>query len=261
LVQLKEAFENFLSKQNTTKEQEISRYEQQIESLRDLLDETNLEKWIQSLGLPATQVSVPQLQHELRKYFSLEDGVTKEPHWGKRTKEKDEDAKSHYSENKLHVRAHVKTNVARVQKTFASKGPKTSENKSSAKNQLRMEKVPRDYGSCLKLHEFHGRSLIFQEETLANRLWEKFRGMSTPEQVAVVVAITVATAALGYVSWQILAFAFPALFEVNAYWIEVLAQWFIQRQESTFHLLQHTAQNAKPLSTAWANQYLLWKYV
>jgi len=43
--------------------------------------------------------------------------------------------------------------------------------------------------------------------------------------------------------------------------VEIGIEAFKQRQEPAFHLLLSHAEQAKPMSYAWANQYILWKYV
>jgi hypothetical protein len=42
--------------------------------------------------------------------------------------------------------------------------------------------------------------------------------------------------------------------------VEIGVEAFKTRQEAAFHLLHIHAEQAKPLSYAWANQYVLWKY-
>jgi hypothetical protein len=39
------------------------------------------------------------------------------------------------------------------------------------------QRVPRDFGPCMRVEDFNARSLFLQEGTLANKIWEDFKGI------------------------------------------------------------------------------------
>ncbi|ODM87774.1 hypothetical protein Ocin01_18908, partial [Orchesella cincta] len=105
------------------------------------------------------------------------------------------------------------------------------------------------------------KSDIFQGKKLARDLWEKFEDAGRLKQVAILTALTAAFGLLAVGSTTLLSFAMPAAFVASTrYFNEVSAHHFLLKQEVSFNLLHLHALHAKPLSTAWAKQYVLWKY-
>ncbi|CAL8104532.1 unnamed protein product [Orchesella dallaii] len=228
--------------------------QRQLKSLEELAHEDNLEKWLESLDVPFFR-PIPETKDEIRKYLNLKPGepivlppqinpddgpnVTAfVPKWQELI-EKMKDLKNEEELDKWLDGLEVPCNV-----------PK-------AKVQAEIKKF--------FMHEtfqsFAGKSPIFQERTLARELWEKFENAGLWKQVAIIAGTTAALGVLAVVSTTLLSFAMPAaVVGSTPYFTEVFAQYFLQRQEVCFNLLNFHAQNAKPLSTAWAKQYILWKY-
>ncbi|ODM89057.1 hypothetical protein Ocin01_17624 [Orchesella cincta] len=230
--------------------------QKQLKILEELAHEDNLEKWLESLDVPFFR-PIPETKDEIRKYLKLKP------------------------EGPLVLPPQVVVNPDNVPNTaaYVPKWQELVEKMRDLKNEDELDKwledleVPCNVPTAkvkaeikkFFMHEtfdtFPGKSPIFQEKNLARDLWEKFEDAGLLKQVALIAGTTAALGVLAVVSTTLLSFAMPAAFVAGTpYFTEVFAQYFLQRQEVCFNLLNFHAQNAKPLSTAWAKQYILWKY-
>lgn len=181
---------------------EISKWANQIEDLRALRNDKELEKWLESKGLPAANVSIPAVQKELQKYFQNMDDKKKtigpkigmykylnaglcrrelkfclslktigQPIWGKRLGNKGS------GDSKVLAASHEK--LAAIVKMKEVSKIRESLDLDVNGNNRPIKRVPRDFGPCMKVEEFNGRSILLREETLANKLWEDFKSKMT----------------------------------------------------------------------------------
>jgi len=101
--------------------------------------------------------------------------------------------------------------------------------------------------------------------SLTKRLWQDFKELSTAKQIVIIIALSILIALVGFLTLQLLSLLWPGLLglgtSAEGILVEIGVEAFKQRQEPAFHLLMDHAEQAKPLTTAWANQYVLWKYM
>ncbi|ODM93385.1 hypothetical protein Ocin01_13295, partial [Orchesella cincta] len=204
--------------------------ERQLKVLGELAHEDNLEKWLESLDVPFFG-SIPETKEEIRKYLKRNPDQS----------------------------VVIPAPTPLQDKVVVPKWQELVENMRGLKNEDELEKwldsleVPHNVPTAKVKEEI---KKFFMHET-----YDNFPDAGLLKQVAVIAGTTAALGVLAVVSTTLLSFAMPAAVVFGTpYFVEVFAQYFLQRQEVCFSLLNFHTQNAKPLSTAWAKQYILWKY-
>ncbi|CAG7728322.1 unnamed protein product [Allacma fusca] len=101
---------------------------------------------------------------------------------------------------------------------------------------------------------------------IPGKLWERFLEMPPLQKTAIVVGITVVAAGAGILTWTLIGAAFPPVFAVvqgqfAGFFAEFAFEMNRIRNEVSFSLLSLTVEQAKPLSRAWRDQFLIWKYI